>query len=66
MKFWGRNPFQPPSRRRRRSGQRGLYVTLSETIEELNDVAVSHGLSLDGIELLGLNAIAERLEEEPG
>jgi circadian clock protein KaiC len=47
-----------------RLGQRGLYVTLSETVEELNDVAASHGLSLDGIELLGLNAISERLEEE--
>jgi circadian clock protein KaiC len=35
-------------------GETGLYVTLSETREELNEVAVSHGWSLDGIELFEL------------
>ena len=45
-------------------GQRVLYVTLSETREELSDVAQSHGWTLEGIDLLELNAISERLHEE--
>jgi len=32
-----------------RNGERVLYVTLSETIEEITQVAGSHGWSLDGI-----------------
>jgi circadian clock protein KaiC len=47
-----------------RLGQRTLYVTLSETLEELRDVAFSHGWSLDGIDLLELNSFSERLQEE--
>lgn len=47
-----------------RRGQRVLYVTLSETLDELRDVASSHGWSLDGIDLLELNALSERLQEE--
>ena len=47
-----------------RIGQRVLYVTLSETFDELRDVASSHGWSLDGIELLELNSLSERLQEE--
>ncbi|MDB5859258.1 MAG: circadian clock protein KaiC [Ramlibacter sp.] len=35
-------------------GQRGLYVTLSETSTELRTVAASHGWSLAGIELFEL------------
>jgi circadian clock protein KaiC len=35
-------------------GERGLYVALSETLSELQAVAVSHGWSLDGIELFQL------------
>ncbi|MEJ5990377.1 ATPase domain-containing protein [Ramlibacter sp. PS3R-8] len=35
-------------------GERGLYVTLSETETELRTVAGSHGWSLDGIELFEL------------
>jgi circadian clock protein KaiC len=38
----------------RKSGERGLYVTLSETREELEAVATSHGWSLDGIEVFEL------------
>ena len=34
--------------------QRGLYVTLSETSQELRTVAASHGWSLDGIEIFEL------------
>ena len=35
-------------------GERGLYVTLSETASELKTVAASHGWTLDGIELFEL------------
>lgn len=38
----------------RAQGERGLYVTLSETSEELAQVAHSHGWSLDGIEVYDL------------
>ncbi|MCG2594137.1 AAA family ATPase [Ramlibacter sp. XY19] len=37
-----------------RHGERGLYVTLSETSSELRTVAASHGWSLEGIELFEL------------
>jgi circadian clock protein KaiC len=37
-----------------RQGERGVYVTLSETREELEMVAKSHGWSLDGVELFEL------------
>jgi len=36
-------------------GERGLYVTLSESAAELNAVAKSHGWSLDGIEIYELS-----------
>ncbi|AMM25167.1 ATPase domain-containing protein [Variovorax sp. PAMC 28711] len=35
-------------------GERGLYVTLSETADELRIVAGSHGWSLDGVEVFEL------------
>ena len=35
-------------------GERGLYVTLSETAAELRIVAASHGWNLEGIELFEL------------
>ena len=47
-----------------RQGQKCLYITLSETLEELNDVAASHGWTLEGLHLLELDKIAERLTEE--
>ncbi len=37
-----------------RRGERGLYVTLSESAAELEAVAESHGWSLDGIEIYEL------------
>lgn len=37
-------------------GERVLYVTLSETSEELNTVAESHGLSLEGVPLFELSS----------
>ena len=48
----------------RRQGETVLYVTLSETAEELFEVARSHGWSLEGIHLLELDALAERLQDE--
>src|SRR4029079_11410211 len=35
-------------------GERGLYITLSETAEELKAVVDSHGWSLDGIDVFEL------------
>ncbi|WP_246146815.1 ATPase domain-containing protein [Rubripirellula lacrimiformis] len=37
-----------------RNGEKGLYVTLSETKQELQGVAESHGWTLDGIEIYEL------------
>lgn len=47
-----------------RLGQRVLYVTLSETLEELSDVAHSHNWTLDGIDLLELDSISESLQTD--
>ncbi|HEX6048998.1 MAG TPA: ATPase domain-containing protein, partial [Gemmatimonadaceae bacterium] len=38
------------------AGERGLYVTLSETADELRAGAASHGWTLDGIEIFELLA----------
>lgn len=43
------------------AGERVLYITLSETREELQEVAFSHGWSLDGIEILEMSAIDAQL-----
>lgn len=45
-------------------GERTLYVTLSETAEELAAVAGSHGWSLDGIETQQLTPVPNRAAEE--
>jgi circadian clock protein KaiC len=47
-----------------RAFERGLYVTLSETKEELQEVAESHGWSLDGIDLYELGSSEARLKSE--
>ena len=39
-----------------RKNERGLYVTLSETVNELHTVAKSHGWSLEGVSLFELVA----------
>src|SRR4029453_13598633 len=39
-----------------RAGERGLYVTLSETRDELEATARSHGWSLDALEVFELPA----------
>ncbi len=48
----------------RERGEPGLYVTLSETAEELEAVAASHGWTLDGIGLFELAAAEARLGPE--
>lgn len=45
-------------------GEPGVYVTLSETEEELRDVASSHGWSLDGITICDLQTAEESLEND--
>jgi len=40
-----------------RRGERGLYVTLSETKRELETVAHSHGWNLEGLTIIELSAI---------
>ena len=42
-------------------GERGMYVTLSETREEINAVAASHGWSLDPVHIVELVASEESL-----
>ena len=47
-------------------GEKALYVTLSETAEELRTVAASHGWSLDGLkifELVTLEGLSPDLEQ---
>lgn len=44
-----------------RLGERCLYITLSETTDELTEVAASHGWTLDGIDLFELAAAEEVL-----
>jgi circadian clock protein KaiC len=48
----------------RRVGEAGLYVTLSETAEELRQVAASHGWDLEGLETFQLAPIGERAAAE--
>lgn len=45
-------------------GERGLYVTLSETKEELWAAAQSHGWSLEGIEIVELSALTAEAADE--
>jgi circadian clock protein KaiC len=45
-------------------GERGLYVTLSESRDELLEVASSHGWSLDGIEVFELSTLGLSAAEE--
>jgi circadian clock protein KaiC len=48
----------------RDKGERGLYITLSETKAELSDVAALHGWSLGGIDLYELESTEARLTPE--
>ena len=47
-----------------RVGENGLYITLSETKEELEEVGRSHGWSLEGIHLFELSSLDEQLRGE--
>src|SRR5262245_41933769 len=47
----------------RDAGEKTLYVTLSETVNELKAIARSHGWTLDGVELFQLSP-AEGLKPE--
>ncbi|HVG20412.1 MAG TPA: ATPase domain-containing protein [Blastocatellia bacterium] len=47
-----------------RCGEKGLYVTLSETKEELSAVARSHGWSLDGLTIYDLAIPEDGLSDE--
>lgn len=47
-----------------RLGEKCLYITLSESREELADGAASHGWSIDGIEVLELVASEQELDGE--
>lgn len=46
-----------------RQGERCLYVTLSESEEEIQDVARSHGWSLEGIVIYDLSLVEHQLSE---
>ena len=47
-----------------RSGEKVLYVTLSESRSELVAVAASHGLNLDGVSMLDLHPGEQELKPE--
>ena len=47
-----------------RAGEKCLYITLSETKEELSAGAASHGWSLDGVEIVELIAEESDLDGE--
>ncbi|MBW8783734.1 MAG: AAA family ATPase [Novosphingobium sp.] len=46
------------------AGERVLYITLSETADELSSSAASHGLSLDGVEVFELVPLESLLDEQ--
>ena len=48
----------------RERGEQGLYITLSETSDELAAVAESHGWDLDGIPLFELTPIGGRADDQ--
>lgn len=46
-----------------KNGESGLYITLSETKVELQDVAKSHGWTLDAFHVFELSAIEQQLKD---
>jgi len=46
-----------------RNGEKALYITLSETKEELEAIAISHGWDLTNISFFELSAVEERLKD---
>jgi circadian clock protein KaiC len=49
-----------------RQGEKGLYITLSETKEELEGIAASHEWNLANISFFELSAVEERLQDRAG
>lgn len=47
-----------------RQGESGLYISLSETREEVAAVASSHGWSLEGLSILELSSLESHLTQE--
>jgi len=47
-----------------RLGEKVLYISLSETREEIEEVARSHGWSLDNVEIVELSALDQQLTAE--
>jgi circadian clock protein KaiC len=47
-----------------RRGEKVLYISLSETREEVEEVARSHGWSLDNVEIVELSAIDQQLSAQ--
>ena len=47
-----------------RAGEKVLYISLSETREEVEEVAASHGWSLEGVEIVELSAIEQQLSAQ--
>jgi circadian clock protein KaiC len=43
------------------AGEKALYITLSETEEEVRAIATSHGWSLDGLAMFELSALGEQM-----
>lgn len=48
----------------RRQNETVMYITLSETRDEIEAVAASHGWSLDGVEILDLSVMQEIVQNE--
>jgi circadian clock protein KaiC len=48
----------------RRRGEVGMYISLSETREEVVSVALSHGWSLDGVHIVEMTAAEQELSLE--
>jgi circadian clock protein KaiC len=46
------------------AGEKCLYITLSETREEIEEVAASHGWSLGGIDIVELSALDNQIAAE--
>jgi circadian clock protein KaiC len=47
-----------------RTGERGLYITLSESKHEIEAIAESHGWSLEGLDLFELSALEQQMRLE--
>lgn len=47
-----------------KAGERVLYITLSETKDEISEVAQSHGWNLDKVDILELSAIEQQLKAQ--